>query len=134
MRFPKGYRVRFSDNGELLVCLGRNVVVIDTASRQRRSTSNPLSNPSDASFSPDGRTLAVKSTSGRIVVIDPRSGELLRDLRNQREGEGSGVLFSPHGDQLVDASWKGALTVRDAGDGTIVNREMFPGEMIPILS
>jgi hypothetical protein len=74
--------------------------------------------------------LAIKSTSGRIVILDPRSGELLCDHRNQREGEGGEVQFSPEGDLLVDGSWAGELTVRRATDGSIQSREQFPGEMI----
>ena len=130
MKYPSGYSVRFSDDGEMLVCLGRNVVVIDVAARQRLSTSHPLSHPSNACFSPDGGTLAVKSTSGRIVIIKPRSGEVLFDHRNQKDGEGGEVQFSPEGDMLVDGSWGGGLTVRQAMDASIQFREQFPGEMI----
>lgn len=130
MKFPKGYRVRFSDDGNLLVCLGRNIVVIDVAARQRLSTSHPFSHPSHASFSPDGSKLAIKNTSGRIVVIDPRSGEVLYDHKNQKDGEGSEVHFASNGNELVDGSWNGVLTVRDAIEGDIVSRELFPGEMI----
>lgn len=114
----------------MLVCLGRNVVVIDVPARQRLSTSHPLSHPSDACFSPDAGTLAVKSTSGRIVIIEPRSGEILFDHRNQKDGEGGEVQFSPEGDLLVDGSWGGGLTVRQAMDASIQSREQFPGEMI----
>jgi WD40 repeat protein len=89
-----------------------------------------LSHPSHAAISPNCAKLAVKATSGRIVVIDPRSGEVLYGHKNQKEGEGSGVRFSPDGDQLVDGSWDGALTIRSACDGTILNRELFPGDMI----
>jgi hypothetical protein len=114
----------------MLACLGRNVVVIDVAARQRLSSSHPLSHPSNACFSPDGGTLAVKSTSGRIVIIEPRSGEVLLDHRNQKDGEGGEVQFSPEGDMLVDGSWGGGLTVRQAMDASIQSREQFPGEMI----
>jgi WD40 repeat protein len=104
--------------------------VIDIAARQRVSTSHPLSHPSHVAFSPGGEALAVKATSGRIVVIDPRSGEVLHDHMNEKEGEGSGVCFSPDGNGLVDGSWKGALTIRRARDSAILSREQFPGEMI----
>jgi WD40 repeat protein len=134
VKFPVGYTVRFSDDGALLACLGRNVVVIDVSARRRLSTSHPLSHPSDVAFSPDGATLVIKNTSGRIVIIDPRSGEVLRDHRNQKEGPGDEVQFSPDGDQLVDSSWSGELTVRQALDGSIHSREQFPGEMITRLT
>jgi WD40 repeat protein len=134
VKFPAGYSVCFSDNGELLVCLGRNVVVIDVPSRTRISTSHPLSHPSKAAFSPNGSMLAVKATSGRIVVLDPRSGDVLFDHCNQNDGEGGEARFSPDGEALVDGSWDGAFTLREAGDSPILSREHFPGEMISRLT
>jgi len=130
LKWPAAYDLSCSADGRLLACLGRNVVVIDIVARQRVSTSHPLSHPSHVAFSPGGEALAVKATSGRIVVIDPRSGEVLHDHMNQKEGEGSGVCFSPDGNGLVDGSWKGALTIRRARDSAILSREQFPGEMI----
>lgn len=130
LKWPAAYDLSCSADGRLLACLGRNVVVIDIAARQRVSTSHPLSHPSHVTFSPSGEALAVKATSGRIVVIDPRSGEVLNDHMNQKEGEGSGVCFSPDGSGLVDGSWNGALTIRRARGSAILSRELFPGEMI----
>ncbi len=130
LKWPVAFHLSCSDDGQLLACLGRNVVVIDVAARQRASTSHPLSHPSCAAFSPDGKALAVKGTSGRIVVVDPRSGEVLLDHMNQKEGEGSGVCFSPDGNELVDGSWDGVLTIRRASDCAILSREHFQGEMI----
>ena len=130
LKWPAAYHVSCSDDGRLLVCLERNVVVIDIRARQRAWTGHPLSDPSHAAFSPNAMELAVKATSGQIVILDPRSGEVLHDHKNQDEGEGSGIGLSPDGDKLVDGSWSGALTVRNARDGSIIKRETFPGEMI----
>ena len=134
LKWPTAYDLSCTADGRLVACLGRNVVVIDMATRQRVSTSHPLPHPSHAAFSPDGDMLAVKSTSGRIVVIDPRSGNILHDHKNQAEGEGGPVCFSPDGTALIDGSWKGVVTVRNARDGTILGRETFPGEMITRIS
>ncbi|CAN5146786.1 hypothetical protein BH11PSE2_BH11PSE2_17750 [soil metagenome] len=130
LKWPAAYDLSCTPDGRLLACLGRNVVVIDIAARQRVLTSHPLSHPSDVAFSPDGEMLAVKATSGRIVVIDPRSGQVLHDHMNQKEGEGSGVRFSPDGGELVDGSWTGDLTIRRTRNSAILGRENFPGEMI----
>jgi WD40 repeat protein len=130
LKWPKAYRVSCSDDGQLLACLGRNVVVIGLAARRRVSTSHPLSHPANATFSPNGETLAIKATSGRIVIIDPRSGEALFDHKNQKDGEGCGVGFSPDGNELIDGSWRGDLTIRNVQDSVIRSREHFPGEMI----
>ena len=130
LKWPAAYDLSCSPDGRLLACLGRNVVMIDLAARQRLWTSHPLSHPSHASISPGGEALAVKGTSGRIVVIDPRSGKVLHDHNNQKEGEGSGVSFSPDGTWLVDGSWDGDLTIRHALDRTVISRDHFAGEMI----
>jgi WD40 repeat protein len=130
LKWPKGYHISCSDDGRLLVCLGRNVVVIDVTARQRVSTSHPLSHPANATFSPNGETLAIKATNGRIVIIDPCSGEVLFDHKSQKDGEGSGIGFSPDGNELIDGSWRGELTIRSVLDGAILSRERFPGERL----
>ena len=130
MKFPMAFAASRSDDGRLIACVGRNVVVIDMVERATLSKSHPFKHPSNAAFSPDGTALAAKSTSGRIVILDPRSGEALFDHKNQKEGEGSNPLFSPNGDELVDGSWQGLLTVRSVREGVLQGRESFPGEMI----
>jgi len=130
IKWPAAYDMAYSPDGRLLACVGRNVVVIDVEARQRIATIHPISHPSSVAFSPDGNVLAVKSTSGRIVLIDPNSGEVLFDHLNQKEGEGSAVRFSPDGDQLVDGSWNGGVTVRSAFEKTILLQHRYPGERI----
>ncbi len=129
-KWPVAYQLAITDDGRLLACLGRTVVVIDTKTSQRVSSTGDLPHPSHAAFSPDGKLLAVKATNGRIVVIDPYTGTVLHDHRNQEDGEGSGLRFSLDGRHLVDGSWGGVLTIRDARRGDIVSREHHPGEMI----
>ncbi|MCX5516589.1 WD40 repeat domain-containing protein [Kaistia algarum] len=130
MNWPAAYDLSFSDDGRLLVCVGQNVVVIDLAARRRLATAKPMPNLSYAAFSPNGAALAVKSTGGRILVIDTFTGEILRDHKNQKDGEGSNVCFSSSGDKLVDGSWDGTLTIRRASDNAILGQEHLPGEMI----
>lgn len=61
--------------------VGRNVVVIDLDRRERLSTTHPLKHASSAIFSAKGDALAVKSTSGHIVVLNPETGEVISDHR-----------------------------------------------------
>ena len=57
----------------------------------------------------------------------------MRDYRNQEEGEGGEVFFSPDGQELVDGSWSGLISIRKlTGTGAITNH--FPGEMIDRIS
>jgi hypothetical protein len=134
IKWPAAYEVSRSDDGRLIACLGRNVVVVDVGERRRVSTSHPFSHPSHAAFAPDARSLAVKATSGRIVILEPQSGGVLFDHENQREGEGGNLAFAPGGRELVDGSWAGDLTVRNARDGLVRSRERFPHEMITRVS
>ena len=91
---------------------------------------HPFSHPSHADFSPDCERLAVKSTSGHIVVLSRRTGELLFDFRNSKDGEGSNLLYSECGQFLVDGSWAGVLRVRREDTGGEEFAIDFPGEMI----
>jgi hypothetical protein len=106
------------------------VNVFDLRSRKRIWSGHPFSHPSHAAFAPNGKTLVLKSTSGRILILDSVSGAILYDYKNQKEGEGSEVFFSPDHDKLIDASWNGIITVRGLCDHTIIKQQPFPGEMI----
>jgi WD40 repeat protein len=99
----------------------------DISTRKRILSAHPLSHPSHLDFSPDGSRLAVKSTSGRIVVINAVTGLTLTDCDNEREGEGATLYFTPDGDSLVDASWSGGLTARHSATGAVIFRESAGG-------
>jgi WD40 repeat protein len=101
----------------------------------RRLTScHPLSHPSHACFNSDGTSLAVKSTSGRIVLLNPVTGATEVDFANNADGEGSNVAFSADGTFLVDASWDGVLKVRDTETGQVDREFTYSGEMITEVS
>ena len=109
--------VAFSRDGQLLATLGRYVFVWNVALKSKAVRSHPFAHPSDAAFSPDQRHLAVKSTSGQIVIIDAQSGQTAVDFKNTADGEGSNLQYSSCGEYIVDGSWSGRLAVRRAGSG-----------------
>jgi hypothetical protein len=109
--------VAFSRDGRLLAVLGRDVFVWEVALKSKAVRSHPFAHPSDAAFSPDQRHLAVKSTSGQIVIIDAQSGQTAVDFKNTADGEGSNLQYSSCGEYIVDGSWSGRLAVRRAGSG-----------------
>jgi len=74
--------------------------------------------------------MAIKSTSGRIVTLASDRGQVRWDLENALEGEGSNLVFSACGQFIVDASWEGFLTVRDAFSGVVRYRREHLGEML----
>lgn len=136
MKQPKGlkigtsYSVAFSPDGSCLVTLGRDVVLWDLPGRKKTWRSRPLSYPSHPAFSPDGNLLAVKNTAGHIVILDAATGERVHDFKNEEDGEGSRIEFSPCGRYLIDGSWGGIFSVREVKSGQIEFRQGFPNEML----
>ena len=121
-RLAVGYDLATTDDGNTVACVGRRLNLFEVSSGNKVSTSHPFSHPSSAAFSPAGSLLAVKNTSGRIAVLYSATGEVVFDHKNQAEGEGSEVLFSPDGTELIDGSWKGVVTIRKTLGNTIVTR------------
>ncbi len=78
--------------------------------------------------------MAVKSTSGRTVILDAHTGRTLRDFRNQAEGEGSAALFSSCGRYVVSVSWDGLLSVRNSVTSELVFSRAYRDSMLDHLS
>jgi len=129
--WPAAYGLACTQDGRLLATVGgRYVVVIDLNSRDRLSSSPPLSHPSSVAFASNDEALAVKSTSGHIIVLNAQTGELIADHKNKKDGEGSNIVCTPDGQHLIDGSWNGSFTLRHLLTGRIVSRDELPGEMI----
>jgi WD40 repeat protein len=122
-RIARSYEVCFSPDGERLACIGVHVDLWDVPSRTRIARAHPFKHPSHIDFSPDGSKLAVKSTSGEIVVLDGSTLDVLARHSGRPWGDGAEVLFSPCGEYLVDGTWSGAVVVREALTGTAVHCE-----------
>lgn len=134
LKLPTSYELTLSPRGDRIAAIGRNVVIADTLLLKRIASCHPLSHPSYACFNSDGSLLAVKNTAGRIVFIDPASGETVFDFNNKRDGEGSNAIFSVDDQFLVDASWKGQIFVRHAITGQIDRQFAYEDEMITEVS
>ena len=130
LRIKQSYSIALSLDSALLATLARDVVVWDLASARKRFRAHPLSHPSHLCFSPSGGQLAIKGTSGQIVVIDSHTGKELCAFGNLDDGEGANLKYSPGGDYLIDGSWSGRLFVRRADTGQVEFSADFPGEMI----
>jgi hypothetical protein len=130
LKIGRSYSVAFSPDGSRLATLGRDVVLWDLPGRKKTWRSHPFSHPSHFAFSPDGSLLAVKNTAGHIVILDAATGETVRDFRNEEDGEGSRIEFSPCGRYLIDGSWGGVFSVREVESGQLEFRQGFPNEML----
>lgn len=128
------YSLAISDDGRMLACVGRKIVLLDLENRKRLFASSPVSHPCHASFSPLGDNLAIKSTSGRIVILDTHSGAIIHDYRNDAEGEGCECHFSNDGHLLCDGSWSGAITTRYRNGGRIAHRDISEAHRVTRLS
>ena len=71
-----------------------------------------------ADFSPDGQLLAVKNTSGDVLVMSVPDLEGVARLSGAGIGEGTPIRFTADGRHVVDASRGGTLMVRDPIDGS----------------
>jgi WD40 repeat protein len=111
--------VRFSDDGAYLVSLGQRITLWSVW-EGRAVTSGPrFAHASSADFSPDGNLLAVKNTSGDVLVLSVPGLEEVSRLSGAALGEGTPVRFAEDGKHIVDSTRGGVLMIRDALDGSL---------------
>jgi WD40 repeat protein len=121
IKLKTAFEIAFSPDEDYAAFFGgRNVSVMYLAASKSLFSVHPIAHPSHIDFSPDGRRLAVKSTSGRTIILDAQTGQTVQDFRNQKEGEGSHALFSSCGRYVVSVSWRGLLSVRDTATSELV--------------
>jgi WD40 repeat protein len=108
------WEIAFSPAEDCVACFGgRDISVLDLQTSSPLFAVHPIANPSHIDFSPNGDCLVVKGTSGRTIVLDAKTGDMLCDFRNQKEGEGEGAFFSSCGQFVVSVSWAGLFSVRE---------------------
>jgi WD40 repeat protein len=134
LKLQRSYALAFSSDGTFLITIARDVVVWDVESRKKRFRSHPLANPASCAIHPAATQLAVKSTNGKVAILDAHSGTTLRLFDQDSSQEGANIEYSADGAHLIDASWAGTLTVRCSTKGTIAHQVSFPGEMLTRIS
>lgn len=128
-RWPPATSLALSEDGHLLVCVGRRVVVVDLTTRRRISSILPFRNPMHACLSLDGRLLAIKSSEGDLAYVHTSTYTLIHVQSGRGRGAGCCPAFSPHGCLLIDGTWNGDLIVNSL-DGVQTRRQTFPDELI----
>jgi len=106
----------------------------DLKSRVKLEKIHPFKHPSHIEWSPHEDQLAIKSTSGDLVLVDPSSGTSEAVWLRKRGGEGAEVAFSACGDFLVDCSWDGQVDVFDIRTSDVAYTERIPHAMITSLA
>lgn len=81
-RLNGAYSLARTDDDQLVAFIRRGVVVADLQNKIQLWKGLPVTTPASASFSPDGRLLAIKSTSGRICVVNSATGSMVSDFEN----------------------------------------------------
>jgi WD40 repeat protein len=135
IRLKTAYEFAFSPDSKRGAYIGgRYVTILDIARYKSLFAVHPIANPSYIDFSPDGRVLVVKGTSGRTIILDAKTGRLRCDFRNQKEGEGDRALFTRCSRFVVSISWNGLFSVRDCKSTEIVFSQSYSNCQLTELS
>src|SRR5262249_22469788 len=85
---------------------------------KKRFDFDSVQNPEGATFSPDGRLLAVWSAAGNVVVFDVRLGTVVRRVETADPDPSNLVVaFAPGGKRLAVGERDGSVTVWDVASG-----------------
>ena len=133
LKLPGTYELALSRSQRLVAAIGRQVVIADLATRSRVVTLKPIKHPSHGAFSCSERLLALKATSGEMVILSIPEGEVLAH-RPARIDEGAEIFFSDCDKYLIDGSWSGSIRIWDVSSLRVVVEHKHPGEMIESVS
>lgn len=129
MKLGPSFFVAYSQDGGLLATCGQRSAKVRRAGIAKPYLGVKLTHPSDGTFSPDGRALLLKTTSGALVHVS-----LVQDhpvtLWPASYGQGAGPRYSPCGRFVLDGSWSGLLNLLDATSGRCLRQVECPGTMI----
>jgi len=128
------FELRFNRTSSRFACCGRSVIIWDMDPRAKLEKIHPFKHPSHIEWSPDGDHLAIKSTSGDLVLVKPASSASEAIWLRKRGGEGAEVAFSACGNYLVDCSWSGQVDVFDIRTNEVVHTEHISNAMIRSLA
>ena len=133
-KLPTTFEMAVSPDQAYVAAVGQSVIVTEVNSRKRLGKWHPFSHPSHASFSRSSSLVAVKSTSGEIVVFGIHEQNIRARHRPKDNDEGTAIYFAPNDQSLVDASWSGHIRVRRTVDLQVTAEFVFSDEMITAVS
>ena len=123
-------------NGKYSVgCTGQTVYVYDKDGNEKAKFKD-LTYAYDAEISPDSKTLAVKTTDGRLAVYSLKEMKLIKKFRFSKVdgGHHEGFCFSADGSFLFNLESHGdgferCLSVYETADFTLVKRLFYGRDM-----
>lgn len=130
-RIGAAYGVTFSQSGLFLGQVGRQVVAYDVVERKAVTRSQwHYPHPSAAVFGTTDRWMAVRSTTGAMVVIDLTSSQLLSRVRVPGDTADDSSLFSCDDQHVDEACSSGTLRIRRVSDLRVEYLEQHPSVML----
>jgi WD40 repeat protein len=88
-----------------------------------------IESPMGLAFHPGGEVLAVSHDDGSIALMDPSSGEVLREQSGGGSGKGGPLHFSPDGRYLVTGSGENRVVVWEVASAEEGYRAGYPFEL-----
>lgn len=128
------YKLAVSPTLGYVAAVGRGVTVANLGSGQRCFSSRAIANPSHAAFNHAETRIAVKNTSGDLVILDATDGATVSKLRAKGNDEGAPMHYCAADEYLVDGSWNGAIRVRHGDTLKVMEEFCFDNEMITDVS
>jgi WD40 repeat protein len=122
-------RVCFSLDGRWLATLNGGLTLWKGPGIEEPENLATIGNACELAFSPDSRLLAIKNTTGQIVLIDLSTRTTKVDFRNTKDGQGTNIVFGADSQHVIDATWEGSHIARTL-NGKTTFHERFDGEKV----
>lgn len=110
----------FSPDGRVLAVTTKPLSVWEVATGKKRFEVDAAEDPQGVTFSRDGRTLAAWDSADSVVIVDVRSGAVIRRMQHPTpDGSVNAAAFAPDGRRLATGGRDGVVSVWDVGTGEV---------------